>query len=82
LVKPALLGPLNRVWMAFGRLLHHIVSPVVMGAIFAIVVVPTALGLRLFGKDPLRLKLDRQAASYWLPRQPPGPVRGSLKQQF
>ena len=56
--------------------------PLVMGALFAVVVVPTGLLLRLTGKDPLRLKLDRSAASYWQLREPPGPAPGSLKQQF
>ena len=38
--------------------------------------------MRAFGKDFLRLKRDRQAASYWIPREPPGPAPDSLKNQF
>ncbi len=82
LVAPRLLAPANRAWMALGRLLNHIVSPLVMGLLFTIVVVPTSLLLRLSGKDPLRLKLDKSATSYWQMRTPPGPAPGSLKQQF
>ena len=82
LIAPRLLAPANRAWMAFGRLLHHIVSPTVMGLLFVIVVVPTSVFLHLSRKDPLRLKLDRSAASYWQLREPPGPAPGSLKQQF
>ncbi len=37
-----------------------------MGALFAIVVVPTGVILRLTGKDPLRLKLDRTARDHLL----------------
>ena len=79
---PHVLAPLNRLWTAFGNLLHAIVSPIVLGILYFLVVTPTGLAMRLFGKDPLRLRFDRKAASYWLPRQPPGPAPDSLKDQF
>jgi predicted membrane metal-binding protein len=81
-VAPVLLRPLNRLWMALGRLLNRIVSPVVMAFLYIVAVVPTGLALRLSGKDPLRLRRDPGAASYWLPRQPPGPPPDSFKNQF
>ncbi len=65
---PRLLAPLNRLWMAFGKILHRVVSPVVLGALFVLAVVPTALILRLKGSDPLRLKFDKTAPTYWLKR--------------
>lgn len=79
---PRLLAPLNRIWMAFGKLLHRIVSPVVLGLLYCVAVVPTGLILRIKGSDPLRLKRDPAAKSYWLPRTPPGPATGSFKNQF
>jgi hypothetical protein len=82
LVRPDILAPLNRVWLSFGLLLHKTVTPVVMGAIFILVFTPMGLLMRAFGKDFLRLKRDRQAASYWIPREPPGPAPDSLKNQF
>ena len=81
LVWPAVLAPLNRLWLAFGLLLHRIVSPVVMGLVFYGVVTPIGLLMRLAGKDLLRLRLDRPGPSYWIERQPPvrlpTPCRGS-----
>jgi predicted membrane metal-binding protein len=59
----------NKLWMKFGKLLHHIVSPVVMSLLFIVAVIPTAVILRLMGRDPLRLKLDKKAASYWQKRE-------------
>jgi hypothetical protein len=79
---PSLLAPLNRAWMGFGMFLHRIVSPVVLGFMFFIVVTPIGLLMRLLGKDFLRLKLERQAGSYWIERRPPGPPPESLKDQF
>ena len=82
LAKPALLAPLNRLWMAFGLLLHRIVSPVVMGLVFYGVVTPIGLLMRLLGKDLLRLRLDRPGPSYWIERRPPGPAPDSMPRQF
>lgn len=82
LLHPTLLHPLNRLWFAFGLLLGKIMSPVVMGLLFAIAVVPTGLIMRLRGHDLLRLKLDRASKSYWILREPPGPARDSMGNQF
>jgi len=82
LISPRLLGPLNRLWMKFGLLLALIISPIALGLIFYLCITPIGLVMRLFGKDPLRLRFDRQAETYWIPREPPGPPAESLKNQF
>ncbi len=69
LVAPRTLAFPNMLWMKLGKLLHMIVSPVVMSLLFVVAVVPTALIIRLMGRDPLRLKLDKTAASYWQKRE-------------
>lgn len=76
------LRPLNRLWMRFGLLLHAIVSPVIMGLLFYGTVAPIGLLMRLAGKDPLRLKRDPQASSYWIQRTPPGPAPETMSNQF
>jgi len=82
LAVPRALAPLNRAWTAFGDLLHRIVSPVALGILYYGVVTPTGLLMRLAGKDPLRLRFDPAARSYWIERRPPGPPPESLKDQF
>lgn len=79
---PTILAPLNRIWTKFGLLLHRIVSPIALGILFFLVVTPTAVLMRLFGKDPLRLVIDKTVPSYWIERAPPGPEAESLKNQF
>jgi hypothetical protein len=76
------LAPLNRLWSKLGLLLFHIVSPVVLGLLFYLTVTPVGFLLRLFGKDPLRLRRDSAAKSYWILREPPGPAPESMKHQF
>ncbi|RAU23532.1 hypothetical protein CU669_00030 [Paramagnetospirillum kuznetsovii] len=79
---PKLLKPLNKLWFLVGMALHHVVTPVVMGLLFFVTVTPIALIMRLMGKDPLRLKRDDAAASYWILRDPPGPAPETMRRQF
>jgi hypothetical protein len=82
LAKPALLARLNRLWMKLGILLGKVVSPIALGILFYGVLTPLAVVIRLTGKDPLRLKLDPAADSYWILRKPPGPPPDSMTNQF
>jgi hypothetical protein len=82
LAVPTVLAPLNRLWMRLGLLLHRIVSPVVLGLMFFVVVTPMGLLMRMLGKDPLRLRFDRGASTYWISRTPPGPAPDSFDHQF
>lgn len=82
LLAPAWLGPLNRLWLKFGALLHAITSPLILGIMFFVVMLPIGLVMRLLGKDLLRLRFDRAASSYWIRREPPGPDKSSLNRQF
>jgi hypothetical protein len=81
-IVPGILAPLNRIWTRFGLLLHAIVSPIVLGSIFFLVVMPIGLAMRLFGKNPLPMGFDRGASTYWIKREPPGPDSGGFRDQF
>jgi hypothetical protein len=69
---PRLLGPLNRLWLKFGLLLYKVMNPLVLGLLFFVTITPIGLVMRAFGKDFLRLRMDRSAKSYWIERAPPG----------
>ena len=77
---PALLRPLNLVWFKFGLLLHRIVNPVVMFALFAVVFVPAGALMRLW-HDPLRRRRTK-VASYWIDRTAREGPPGSMTNQF
>jgi hypothetical protein len=79
---PARLAPLNRAWTGLGLILFKVVSPVVLGVIYLTAVVPIGLLMRLMRRDLLHLKLDREAASYWVVREPPGPAPETMIRQF
>jgi hypothetical protein len=77
------LRPLNRLWMRFGAMLHHVVSPVVLGAIYFGMFAPIALVFRLRGRDILMRRFDAAAPTYWTPRDPQGrDPRRSFTKQF
>jgi hypothetical protein len=82
LIVPKWLAPLNRLWLKFGELLHRITSPIILGIMFFGVITPVGWFMRRAGKDLLRMKFDREAPSYWIKREPPGPDKASLKRQF
>jgi hypothetical protein len=82
LLRPAALGPLNRLWLKLGLLISKVVSPVVLTILFYTTVTPIGFLMRWSGKDPLRLHRNTAAESYWIVREPPGPAPDSMKQQF
>ena len=81
LAAPRVLAPFNKAWFYLGILIGRVVSPIVVGALFFLLITPTALVTRLFGRDPLRLK-RQDVDSYWIDREPPGPQLDSFKHQF
>jgi len=76
------LAPFNRLWLRLGLVLYKVVNPIVMALLFFATVVPTGLVMRALGKDPLRLKRDPKATSYWIVREPPGPAPETMKHQY
>lgn len=82
LLRPALLAPLNRLWLRLALLLYKIVNPIVLGLLFFTTVTPVGWLMRKTGKDPLRLRRDTAAKSYWIVRAPPGPSPESMQNQF
>lgn len=77
--KPDALYPLNKIWFKFGLLLGSIVSPIVMGIVFFIIVTPIGIIMRIIGKDLLNKKINNSVKSYWIKREQ---MIGTMKNQF
>jgi hypothetical protein len=82
LLAPRSLSGLNRAWTKLGLILFRIVNPVVLGLVYFVVVVPLGLLIRVSRRDPLNLKFDPRADSYWVLREPPGPTPETMINQF
>ena len=78
LINSKILTPLNRLWFKFGLLLGKIISPLVMGIIFFVVVTPIGIIMRLLKKDLLNLKYNKKE-SYWIEKSEP---KSKMKNQF
>ena len=78
LFNSKILTPLNKLWFKFGIFLGKIVSPIIMGIIFFLVVTPIGLLMRLLGKDLINLKYNNNK-SYWIKKKGP---RSKMKNQF
>ncbi|MBK1671349.1 hypothetical protein CKO28_25440 [Rhodovibrio sodomensis] len=68
---PRVLRPLNRAWFRFGLLLHKVVSPLALSAVFVLAVLPSGLLMRALGKDSLGLRRAARDGSYWVNRTTP-----------
>ena len=78
LLNSKILTPLNKLWFKFGIFLSKIISPLIMGIIFFLVVTPIGFIMRLFGKDVLNLKYNKNR-SYWIEKNGP---KSKMKNQF
>ena len=78
LANSKILTPLNKVWFKFGIFLGKIISPIIMGIIFFLVVTPIGLLMRALGKDVLNLKYNVYK-SYWIKKNGP---KNKMKNQF
>ena len=78
LINSKILSPLNKIWFKFGIYLGKIISPIIMGIIFFLVVTPIGLIMRLLKKDLINLKYN-QNESYWIEKKGP---KSKMKNQF
>ena len=78
LLNSKFLSPLNKIWFKFGLFLGKIISPIVMGLIFFIVVTPIGILMRILKKDLLNLKMNNNK-SYWIEKSGP---KSKMRNQF
>ena len=78
LINSKLLSPLNKIWFKFGLILSKVVSPVIMGIIFFLVVTPIGILMRILKKDLLNLKYNNKN-TYWIKKKEP---ESKMKNQF
>ncbi len=68
-LAPPLVKPLYYAWMTMALALGYVMTRVLLTIFFFVVLTPVALVFRLIGRDALHRKLDRDAQSYWIPKQ-------------
>jgi succinate-acetate transporter protein len=79
ILNSKILTPLNKLWFKFGIILGKVISPIIMGIIFFLVVTPIGLIMKVLGKDLLRLKFNKKDNTYWIEKNGP---KSKMKNQF
>lgn len=75
LIAPMTLRRTYRGWMRFGLLLSKVTTPIIMGAIFYVLIAPVGVLMKLGKRDPMRRAFDRAAPSYRIASEPRPPAQ-------
>lgn len=67
LIAPQRLGPVYHGWMRLALWLSRITTPLILGVVFFLVIVPVALVMKGIGYDPMARRFDETATSYRVP---------------
>ncbi|MFA6355651.1 MAG: SxtJ family membrane protein [Candidatus Omnitrophota bacterium] len=79
---PAVLKPLQKIWMGLGIILGFFVNRIVLSAIFYGVIAPIGIAMKALGKDILDERIDKKRRSYWHERQGPAKPKESYENQY
>lgn len=74
LVNPRLLSPIEWGWMKIAHALGYVMTRLLLTITFYIMITPISIVMKILGKDPLRMRFDREAGSYWISVDPEGPT--------
>lgn len=81
-ILPSVLMPLQKAWMALAVVMGFVMTKIIMVIVFYVMVTPIGLMGRLGGKKFLDLKMDKDAASYWIKRAPIKMEKSHYERQF
>ncbi len=68
-VAPMVLFPLYKVWIKFAAALGRFNTKLLLGLVFFLMFTPIGILFRIIGKDLLDEKIDRNAETYWKPKE-------------
>ena len=78
LLVPGRLSGVHRSWMALATAISKVTQPIVIAAVYLLVMTPISGLIRLFGRNPLRH--PERDGGFWMPASSNG--RSDLENQF
>jgi saxitoxin biosynthesis operon SxtJ-like protein len=69
---PPLRKPLYLGWIYATFPIGWTISHLLLALIYYLIFTPVGLAMRLFGRDPLQRRFDREAPTYWIEHNPAG----------
>jgi hypothetical protein len=82
LVIPFALKPVYKAWMVMAVIMGFIMTKVIMGVIFYMIVTPIGFVASIIGKNFLDMKIDKKAKSYWMVRETVRKEKSDYERQF
>ena len=80
---PSALKPVNKAWMTLAILMSWVMTRVILSLLFYLGITPMGFLARLFGKDFLELRFNKNTAkSYWIPKERRKFERSDYENQF
>jgi hypothetical protein len=64
IIAPQILRPVNDIWIKIGNVLGFINSRIILSIMFFLLIFPIGLVLKVFGKDSMNRKLDKNTDTY------------------
>lgn len=82
LIIPLALRPFQKIWMAFSIIIGFFSSRLMLAILFYGLMTPMSLIMKIFGKDILDERIDRQRPSYWICRDEEKKSKESYENQY
>jgi hypothetical protein len=67
--RPEILAPIYKAWMTGALFMGFVMTHFILALMYYLVLSPVGFVMRGLGHDPLRLKFDRDAESYWAQKE-------------
>ena len=80
LAAPSTLRLVYRTWMRISLLIGSVTTPLILGIVYYLVILPAALIMRIIGADPMRRKFEKDAGSYKVVSEKPS--RENMERPF
>lgn len=77
-----ILRPIYVGWMTFAFAFGWVNTRLILGIVFYLIFTPAGLVMKLLGKDPLVLRFDREATTYWVKRKPQDQSKNRYEKLF
>ena len=82
ILAPKLLKPVYAIFLKAAHAIGWFNTRVILALIYYVILTPIAIILRIFGKDLLNRKMEKNVSSYWNTRQSAKPAKEQLEKQF
>ncbi len=71
-----------KIWMSLAAVIGWLMTRLILLVLFYLIVTPIGIFVKLFDKDPLNIKFNKNIKSYWITKRNLGYNGDSYEKQF